>query len=253
MLVEQTKDKLAQLKLPGFIEVFNEILANPGGSLTQEETMGLMVDRELLHRENRRLKRLLKAAKLRFPQASIETIDYQLPRKFNQQQVRELTHCSWITQGRSIIFSGPCGVGKSFLACAFGHQACRLGLSVRYFRMSHLLERWRIAQADGSYGKLLATLEKTQLLILDDWGMGHLNEQERQSLLEVCEARYGIAGMVITTQLPTEHWHNYIGDDTIADAICDRIIHSAYVIKIEGDSLRKYQATKEKENQTNST
>ncbi len=234
-----TKEKLQELKLPAFIEVFNEISSNAHQSLNLEEALTMMVEREMIQRDNKRLLRLLKAAKLRYPNACVSDIDYQQPREFNHEQLRNLTHCEWIKQHKNIIFTGPTGTGKSYFACALGHQACQMSYKVRYLRVTRLVEQLRLSHADGSYGKTLEQLSKLQLIILDDWGIDQLDRQARRDLLEVLEDRYAKASTIITTQLPVNKWHHFIGDDTIADAICDRIVNNAYMMEIDGDSMRK--------------
>lgn len=238
MLIAQTKQKLTELKLPGFIQVLEESLLNPS-SLSTTEVIGLMADRELTNRQNKRLVRLLKRAKLRYPQASIENIDYQKPRSWNQQQYLSLTDCAFINQHRNLILIGATGAGKSFLACALGHQACRLFFTVCYYRVPRLLENLRIAHGDGSYTVILEQLAKTQLLILDDWGIDQLDRQGRRDLLEILEDRYKKGSTIVTTQLPIEFWADYIGDSTLSDAICDRLLGNAYQINISGESMRK--------------
>lgn len=240
MLTQITRDKLTTLKLQGFIEVFEELSEPKSKSdLTLNETLTLMADRELLQRENRRAARLLKAAKLRYPQACLQAIDYQLPRKFNQQQYKSLVQPEWVLQGKNVLLIGPTGVGKSHLACALGTMACQNLLSTAYYRVSRLIEELRLSHADGRYSKLLEQLAKKSLLILDDWGIDQLDRQARRDLLEVLEDRTNRTSTVITTQLPVTHWHDYIGDGTIADAICDRVINNAYTFVIEGESVRK--------------
>lgn len=238
----QTKQKLEQLKLHSFIEVFDEIVMNKTTSLSLEESLSMMVDREVLSRENRRLNRLLKAAKLRYPSACITGIDYKQPRQFKQDYWRDLTHCEWVNKTRNVILVGPTGVGKSYMACALGHQTCLMGRSVRYYRVARLIEMLHLSHADGSYGKLLDQLAKLPLLILDDWGIDQLDRQARRDLLEVMEDRYAKASTIITTQLPLDSWHQFIGDDTIADAICDRIINNSHIIDIAGESMRKVES-----------
>lgn len=236
----QTKEKLNYLKLEGFLQVAEEIQQNPKQPvLDMQEWLALMVDRELQLRDNRRLKRLITAAKLRYPNACFEDIAWDAVRKFNQKQLRQLSHCQWINQARNIILIGPTGVGKSYFACALGQQACRMQHSVRYFRMPRLIEILRIAHADGSYQRKLEQLAKTQLIILDDWGLDQLEREARRDMLEVLEDRVGNTATIITSQLPIEHWHQYIGDGTLADAICDRILHNSYQFNIKGDSMRK--------------
>lgn len=234
-----TKEKLQTLKLPAFIEVFNEISLNAQQNLTLEEALTMMVERETIQRDNKRLLRLLKAAKLRYPNACVSDIDYKQSRQFNHEQVRQLTHCEWIKQHKNIIFTGPAGTGKSYFACALAQQACQMHYKTRYLRVTRLIEQLRLSHADGSYGKTLEQFAKLQLIILDDWGIDQLDRQGRRDLLEVLEDRYAKASTIITTQLPLDKWHHFIGDDTIADAICDRIINNAYAIEINGESMRK--------------
>ena len=235
----QTKEQLQQLKLPAFIEVFDEIEQNTSHQLTLGEAIGMMAQRETLLRENKRLARLLKSAKLRYSSACVANIDYDQSRTFNKDQVRELTHCGWIVKQRNIILTGPTGTGKSYLACALAHQACQMGHKVRYARVSRLTEQLKLSHADGSYTRLLEQLAKVQVLILDDWGIDQLDRQARRDLLEVLEDRYAKSSTIITSQLPIDMWHRFIGDDTIADAVCDRVINNAYKIEIKGDSMRK--------------
>jgi len=234
-----TKQKLEALKLPAFIEVFNEISHHTTQHLSLEEALTMMVEREIIQRDNKRLLRLLKAAKLRYPNACVADIDYQQPRQFNHEQMQQLTHCEWIKQRKNIILTGPTGTGKSYLACALGHQACHMTYRTRYLRVTRLIEQLRLSHADGSYGKTLEQLAKVQLIILDDWGIDQLDRQARRDLLEVLEDRYAKSSTIITTQLPIDKWHHFVGDDTIADAICDRVVNNAYVIEIEGESMRK--------------
>jgi len=235
-----TKEKLGQLKLEGFIQVAEEA-SHPtaGQSLTADEMLTLMVDRELLMRTNKRLKRLMKNAKLRYPNASIEAIDFSSPRQMNHQQLKTLMQPEWIEHARNIAFIGPTGVGKSYLACALGQLACRQQYPVLYTRVPRLLEMLRIAHVDGSYQRQLDKIAKAKVLILDDWGLDQLEREARRDLLEMLEDRVGRAATIITTQLPTDAWHQYIGDGTLADAICDRVLHNAYIINIKGESMRK--------------
>lgn len=239
MMAPQTKEKLHLLKLQSFIEVHEEIITNKTQSLSLEEALTLMADRELMTRDNRRLKRLLRAAKLRYPSACVTQIDYKQARKFEHERLRQLTHCEWVKQQRNVIFTGPAGVGKSYLACALGHQACQMAITTLYYRVARLIEMLRLSHADGSYSRLLEKLAKVQLLILDDWGIDQLDRQARRDLLEVLEDRYAKSSTIITTQLPVDKWHQFIGDNTIADAICDRVINNAYTITITGESMRK--------------
>ena len=239
----QTKEKLNALKLEGFLQILEELQNNPNRTVfDMQEWLTLMVDREVTLREGRRMSRLIKTAKLRYPTACFEDISWEASRTFNQKQLRELSHCQWISQFRNVILIGATGVGKSYFACALGQQACRMHYSVRYFRMPRLIELLSIAHADGSYQRKLEQLAKTQLLILDDWGLDQLEREARRDMLEVLEDRVGRTSTIITSQLPIDHWHQYIGDGTLADAICDRILHNAYKINITGESMRKTSA-----------
>lgn len=239
MLIAQTKEKLAELKLAGFIDVLDELISPNQHDLSLMEALGLMVDRELITRRDKRLSRLLKTAKLRYNNACVENIDYKLPRKFNHEQLRALTNCDWIRNHRNIVFMGATGVGKSYIACALAHQACQMQFSCRYYRTARLLEALNTAHADGSYHKQLEQLSKINLLVLDDWGIDQLDRTARRDLLEIFEDRYQRQSTIITSQLPIDSWHPYIGDDTIADAICDRVLTQSYKIEITGESIRK--------------
>lgn len=239
----QTKEKLHALKLEGFIQVAEEIQNKSNApSLDMHEWLTLMVEREHQLRDNRRLKRLIKTAKLRHPNACLEDIDWQQPRQFNQSQLRQLSHCEWVKQGRNVILIGPTGVGKSYIACALGQQACRMHYGVLYFRVPRLLESLHIAHVDGSYQRKLEQLAKTPLLILDDWGLDQLEREARRDILEVLEDRVGKASTIITSQLSVTHWHQFIGDGTLADAICDRVLNNAYTFDIKGESMRKIKS-----------
>ncbi len=238
----QLKDGLQQLKLLAFIEVFNEVVLNTAHTLTMEEALSMMVDREIIYRNNKRVARLLKATKLRYPQASVSSIGYNDQQRFNADQVRELTHCHWVQKGKSIVMTGAAGTGKSYLACALAHQACQMAYKTQYFRVTRLIEVLRLSHADGSYARLLEQLAKLDLLVLDDWGIDQLDRQARRDLLEVLEDRYAKSSTIITSQLPISGWHQFIGDDTIADAVCDRVVNNAYHIEVKGESKRKQKA-----------
>jgi len=239
MLMQQTLDKLRRLKLTGMCDALELQRAQPEThDLAFEERLALLVDREVLHRDNRRLDRLLKAAKLRVP-ACIEDIDYRHPRGLERSRMATLASCDWIRQSLNLCITGPTGCGKTWLACALGNQACRQGLSVRYLRVPRLFEQLRIAHGDGSYARLMSQLLKTELLILDDWGIQKVTGPQRQDLMEVIEDRHGRGSTLIASQLPTEHWHDYIGSATLADAILDRLLHGAHRLNLKGESLRK--------------
>jgi len=239
MLTQQTIEKLHTLRLTGMIEAFEQQLAQPQThQLSFEQRLGLLVEREILHRENRRLNRLLRAAKLRL-QACVEDIDYRHPRGLERTQMAQLVSCDWIVHHHNLCITGPTGSGKTWLSCALGNQACRQGLSVRYLRVPRLFEQLRIAHADGSYSRLMNQLAKTDLVLLDDWGMQKISAPQRQDLMEVIEERHGLKSTLIASQLPTQHWHEYIGDATLADAILDRLLHNAHRLSLKGESMRK--------------
>ena len=242
MLIQQTREHLHTLRLTGMLQAFEEQLSQPAmGELSFEERFAMLVDREVLYRENRRLERLLKGAKLRVG-ACVEDIDYRHPRGLEKSRMASLTSLDWVRQSLNLCLTGPTGCGKTWLACAFGNEACRRGFSVRYLRLPRLFEMLRIAHGDGSYTKLMNQLLKTDLLILDDWGIQRVSAAQRNDLMEVIEDRHGRRSTLIASQLPTEHWHEYIGEATIADAILDRLLHGAHRINLTGESMRKTKA-----------
>lgn len=232
--------QLRQLKLTGMAQAFTEQQEQPSlQDLSFSERLAFLIDRELLTRNNRRITNLLRQAKLR-QQACIEDIDYQHPRNLNKSLFAQFTTMDFIRKHHNLIITGPTGGGKSYLACAVGHQACRQGLSVRYLRLPRLLEELPIAHADGSYGKLLSQLLKTDLVILDDFGLAPaLSAQQRNDLFNIIEDRHQIRSTLITSQLPVKHWHDYIGEPTIADAVLDRLLENSHRIELKGESMRK--------------
>ena len=239
MLHQHTLEKLHQLRLTGMAAALEQQLAQPAiQELSFEERFALLLDQEILYRDNRRLSRLLKAAKLRVG-ACVEDIDYRHPRGLDRAFMSTLASCGWVERHHNLTITGPTGSGKTWLACALGNQACRQGLSVRYFRLPRLFETLRIAHGDGSYPRLMNQLAKTDLLILDDWGLQKIAAAQRNDLMEVIEDRYGLRATLIAGQLPVEHWHEYIGEATLADAILDRLLHNAHRLPLKGESLRK--------------
>lgn len=239
MLIEPTLQKLKALKLYGMAEATQSFIDNPHSTtLSFDEKLGIIVDHELTQRENKRQTRLLKSAKLRTTQACVENINYQRARGLDKSVMAALTLCDWIRRHQNIILLGPTGIGKTYLACALGQQACRLGLTVRYFRLTRLFETMKQIQAEGKYTRFMAELKKADLLILDDWGLGQLNKNERHDLLEILEDRHALKSTAITTQLPVDLWHEYIGDATIADAILDRLLSCAHRLELKGPSMR---------------
>jgi DNA replication protein DnaC len=241
MLNEQTFDKLYAMKLIGMAEGFKEQLEQASfRDLSFEERLGMLVDRQWIWKENKRLKGLLQKAKLKL-QASLEDIDYRTPRGIEKTLVLSLASCQWIHSHQNLLISGPTGVGKTFLACAFAQKACREGLRTLYLRSPQFFYQIALARADGSYGILMKGFSRTHLLVLDDLGLAPLTDTERKDLLEVVEQRSGSTSTLITSQLPVDHWHDHIGDPTIADAIMDRLIHNAHRIQLKGGSMRKKQ------------
>jgi DNA replication protein DnaC len=233
-----TLDRLAELKLHGMAKAFEEQLSMSDiTELSFEERLGLLVEREATERTSRRLTARLRKAKLR-EQAAIEDVDWRAKRSLDKRQVLRLASCQWVADHLNVLITGKAGVGKTFLACALGHKACREGYSVLYLRLPRLLRSLAIARADGSYEKLLRSYARTDLLILDDWGLAPIGAAERRDLLEIIEDRYGSRSTLVTSQLPVDSWYEVIGDPTLADAILDRLVHSAYRVAMEGESMR---------------
>jgi DNA replication protein DnaC len=239
MLQEQTTQTLNQMRLLGMAKGFAERVGDPKhGDLSHAEFTGLLVQDEKDWRDNARLKRLLKAAKLR-QQACLEDVDYKHPRGLTKQVLLELGNAQWVLAGRNVLITGPTGVGKSYLGCALGNLAARSGFTVLYVRAPRLFESLAQARGDGSHLKTLNRIGKVQVLIIDDFLLSPLNEAERKDFLEIVEDRYSTTATVITSQCPTKDWHQAIGDPTLADAICDRLLHNAFRIELNGDSIRK--------------
>lgn len=242
MLTHPTLDQLRTLKLDGMARALEEQRLMPAClDLSFEDRLGLLVDRECHWRDNRRLERLLRAAKLKHAQACLEDVHYSPGRGIDKRLIATLYNGDWIRQGQSLLLTGATGVGKTWLACALGQHACRQGFSVLYQRVPRLSESLRIAHADGSFGRLLAQLARIDVLILDDWGLTPLDQAARHDLLEVIDDRASNKPIVITSQLPVDHWHAWLNDPTVADAILDRLVHRAHRIALKGESRRKPQ------------
>jgi DNA replication protein DnaC len=239
MLTQPTLDTLQTLRLQGMYHALVEQLHMPDiAALTFEERCGLLVDREITERENRRLTTRLRQAKLR-QTACIEDIAYRHPRGLDKALMARLTTCQWVREHHNVLITGPTGIGKTWLGGALGHQACRDGLTALYLRLPRFLQELPLAQGDGRYGKLLTTLAKTDVLMLDDWGLAPLSDENRRDLLEIVDDRHDRRATIITRQLPVEHWHDALGDPTLADAILDRLVHNASKIVLQGESMRK--------------
>lgn len=239
MLIHQTLERLHELRLTGMAQALEEQMRMPDlDGLAFEDRLALLVEREATFRDDRRLTRLLQTAKLRLA-AAPEDVDFRSPRGLDKSLILRLSGGQWIRDQENVLISGPTGTGKSYLACALGHAACRLGLSTRFYRFSRLLGDLALARADGSYVKLLDRLAKAQLLILDDFGLTPLTDPQRHDVLEVLEDRYGRRATLVTSQLPFDHWHGILGDATFADAILDRLVHNAHTLTLKGASMRR--------------
>ena len=242
MLKHPTLDKLHALKLTGMAAALADQSVTPDiTELSFEERLGLLVDREMTERENRRMTSRLRRAKLTHT-AILEDIDYRNSRGLDKGLIQSLSACQWVKEHLNVLITGPTGVGKTWLACALAHKACREGYTAHYVRLTRFLRELTIAKGDGQYPKLLANLAKVDVLVLDDWGLVKLSAENRRDLLEVLEDRHGRRSTIATSQLPIEEWHGVIGDATLADAILDRLVHNAYKINLRGESMRKRQA-----------
>ena len=244
MLDQQTINKLYELKLTGMAEAFTDQLKQPDmDKLSFAERFGLIVDRQWTWKENNRMERYLKNARMKL-NACVEDIDYKIPRGIDRSVMMSLISCDWVKRHHNIIITGPTGAGKTFLACALTNKACREGYRALYLRSPKFSYQMALAKGDGSYSKIINKLANTHVLVIDDLGLAPMTDAERRDLLEVAEERHGHASTIVTSQLPVEHWHEQIGDPTIADAILDRLIHNAHKITLsmKGDSLRKKYA-----------
>lgn len=242
MLNQQTLDKLNAMKLAGMAEAFRQQQGSPEcARLGFDERLGLLIDSEWTFREQRKLKRLLDAAKLRYP-AAIEDVDFKHPRSLDRQQVLSLGNCGFIQGRHNLLITGPTGIGKSYLACAFVERACRRGYKAAYLRLPRLLQQLAVARGDGSYARILERLARFELLAIDDWLLAPLRDSERRDLVEVIEDRSERASTLVASQLSTDDWHAAIGDPNLADSICDRLLHNAHRIKLKGPSKRRTKA-----------
>jgi DNA replication protein DnaC len=247
MVDNQLKDRLSQMRLKGLLNAYllqRDDLAAKDRSF--EERFGLLVDFEWTHRQNKRLARLIKESGMN-GNACIEDLDFTARRNLDRRLINSLTSCEWLIQHQNIIISGPTGVGKTYLSCAIGQAACRQGHTTRYYRIAKLLEKLLMAKGDGTYFKLFNTLKKTELLIIDDWGLKPLDAHECGELFELFEERFNSGSIIIASQLPLEHWTNTLTEPTLADAILDRIVHNAHKILLKGESMRKVKSNMQSE------
>jgi len=239
MMYHPTLEKLQQLKLTGMLHALQEQEAIPDvRAMPFEERLGLMVDRELTERDNRRMQTRLRMAKLKHG-AALEDIDFKSTRGLDRSLILKLASCEWVASHLNVLITGATGVGKTWLACALANKACREGYSSYYVRLSRLFQDLDIGRADGRYAKMMLQLAKTDVLVMDDWGLAVLSDQHRRDLLEILDDRYNLRATIITSQLPIAHWHEAVGDPTLADAILDRVVHNSYKINISGNSMRK--------------
>jgi DNA replication protein DnaC len=246
MLNNHSHERLIALRLTGMAKAFDDQLRQPdANALTFEQRLGLMIDREVTERDNRRLVTRLKFASLR-QTAVIEDIDLRTSRGIERAFLAKLIDGDWINRKHNLLITGPTGTGKSWIACALGHKACRDNRSVLYHRLPRLFEALALARGDGRYARLLKALARVDLLILDDWGLAPLTGEQRRDLLEVIDDRHQRGSTIITSQVPIEHWHEVIADPTIADAVLDRLVHNAHRLALKGDSMRKITAQRAK-------
>lgn len=247
MLNEPTLEKLRTMRLDGMVTTWLEQQKNTGATkLSFDERFGMLVEGEWIFRENRRLSRALREAKLKLAQACIEDVDYPAKRELDKAVVRQLASCRWVQEHQAILITGATGTGKTYLACALAQQACRKGFRAIYRRASRLFDELRIARADGTYARLLARLARVDVLVIDDFAISPVKDEERRDLLEILEDRHGTRSTIVSSQLPPTEWHDYLADPTLADAICDRIVHHAHRLVLKGPSRRKEKHPAEK-------
>jgi len=243
-MTTQILTQLRELKLGGMAQALQTQLEQVGTyeGIPFEERLRLLLEQECLSRDRRKQERLVRQARFRL-QASVADIDYAHPRNITRSQLAQLAQADWVARAQNLLVTGPCGSGKTYLACALGHNACLLGYSVRYYRLSRLLLALTQAKADGSYTRLLKQLSKMQLLIIDDWGLEPLKPAHRNDLMEIMDDRHGSTATAMISQLPTDQWYASIGDNTLADAILDRLMHNAHRLPLKGESMRKMKGT----------
>ena len=243
MLIHPTLDQLRTLRLEGMAKALEEQLQMSDiEDLRFEDRLALLIDREATERASRRLRTRLRKAKLRQSYACVEDVDFRSRRGLDKNLFLSLASCDWVAQHRNVLLTGPTGVGKTFLACALAQKACREGYKVQYLRMPRLFEELRLAHADGRYPRLMAGLAKTDLIVLDDWGLTPLADADRHELLEILEDRHEMRSTMVTSQLPVDAWYEAIDHPTLADAILDRLVHNAYRLALKGESMRRKKA-----------
>jgi DNA replication protein DnaC len=244
MLNEPTVEKLKTLRLHAMAAAWAAQQTQPEiATLSFDERFGLLVDAEWLHRENARLQRALREAKLRMSAACVEDIEYAAKRELDKALIRQLASCRWVAEHQNVIISGKTGTGKTYIACALAQQACRKGYRAIYRRAPRLFQELALARADGSYPRLLARLARTDVLIIDDWALSPLSADQRNDIFEILEDRYGGRSTIFASQLEANRYHDYLGDPTVADAVCDRLIHNAHRVMLSGPSRRKEEAS----------
>ncbi len=242
MMKEHTIGKLKELTLHGMARAYEEQLALPEAqSLPFDDRLGLLVDREEADRQNRRYQRRLKSARLR-EKAAIEDLEFSPERGLDKGLILTLAGCQWIEGKQHILITGPTGAGKTFVGCALANKAMQQGYNVRYVRLPRLFQDFATARASGQYAKLLASLARVDVLLLDDWGLAPLGGEQRRDFLELVEDRYGTKSLIMTSQLPVDRWFDVIGDPTVADAILDRIVHRSHRLDLKGESIRRRKA-----------
>jgi DNA replication protein DnaC len=249
MLNQPTLEKMQAMKMSAMVEAFQQQLSSRShGKLSFEERLGMLIDAEYAAREQRKLTRRLQRARLRQPGACIEDIDFKTRRGLKRPAVMALARCDWIRDALNVLITGPTGTGKTYLACALANKACRLGFTAYYVRASQLPQDMAIARGDGSYPRLLKRLTRTQVLVIDDWLLTPFTDAERRDILEVIEDRHERAATLIASQLPVSTWHEALGEPTLADSICDRLIHAAHKLELKGRSMREIRAAQQQSN-----
>jgi DNA replication protein DnaC len=243
MLTEPTLEKLKALRLDAMAAALLAQQQDPRlGDVAFDDRVAMLVDAEWLSRENKRVGRNLRDAKLKLAQACIEGIEYSARRELDKAVVRQLSSCRWVQEHQAVLVTGAAGTGKTYFACALAQQACRRGFRALYRRASRLFDELRLARADGTYPRLLARIAKVHVLVIDDFALNPVTDAERRDFLEILEDRYGLAATIVTSQLPPAQWHDYLSDPTLADAICDRLLHHAHRVVLKGPSRRKEPA-----------